>query len=153
MIELTEQEIDFSVVTRRVQSTHAGAVLLFLGTVRDLTGDIQTASLDYEAYHSMAMQSMTDLRNQACQRFPILNAAMVHRLGHLEPGEISIAIAVSSAHRAAAFEAGQWLIDTFKQVVPIWKKENYADGRVEWVHPNAADSPASPGVTDHQMKS
>jgi molybdopterin synthase catalytic subunit len=72
----------------------------------------------------------------------VLRCVIIHRLGHLELGEASIAIAVSSPHRAAAFAAGQWLIDTIKEVVPIWKKENWADGTSDWVHPGltAADA-------------
>src|ERR1043165_150403 len=66
---------------------------------------------------------------------PLGECSIVHRLGHLDLGEASIAIAVSSAHRADAFAAGQWLIDTIKEVVPIWKRENWADGTTEWVHP------------------
>ena len=71
-------------------------------------------------------------------------AGVVHRLGHLEIGEVSVAIAVSSAHREAAFEAGKWLIDRIKEVVPIWKKENWADGTCEWVHPGL-DASIMPG--------
>ncbi|HUT12894.1 MAG TPA: molybdenum cofactor biosynthesis protein MoaE, partial [Thermoguttaceae bacterium] len=75
------------------------------------------------------------LETEARRRWPLVEAAIVHRLGHLPLGEISVAIAVSSPHRHAAFEAGRWLIDRIKEVVPIWKKENYADGSDEWVHP------------------
>ena len=73
---------------------------------------------------------------EARRRWPIVECAMVHRLGHLLPGQASVGIAVSAAHRQEAFEAGRWLIDTLKQVVPIWKKENWADGTTEWVHPD-----------------
>ena len=103
--------------------------------VRELTGDRRTASLDYEAYPEMALKKMGELEAEARRRWPIIEAAIVHRVGHLDLGEISIVIAVSTPHRRQSFEACQWLIDTFKEVVPIWKKELWADGSEEWVHP------------------
>ncbi|MGH7193717.1 MAG: molybdenum cofactor biosynthesis protein MoaE [Candidatus Saccharimonadales bacterium] len=135
MIELTEQPIDSSAVLGRVGSPQAGAVVLFLGTTREWTGSRQTASLDYECYPEMAHAKLAELENEARRRWPLVECMIVHRLGHLELGEASVAVAVSSAHRQAAFEAGQWLIDTLKQVAPIWKRENWSDGTVEWVHP------------------
>jgi molybdopterin synthase catalytic subunit len=135
MIQLTDKPIDSSEVLRAAQSPRAGAVLLFLGTTREITGDRRTESLDYEAYGDMAIRKLQELEAEALRRWPILVCVLVHRLGHLEIGEASVAIAVSSPHRRDAFEAGQWLIDTLKDVVPIWKKENWADGSCEWVHP------------------
>jgi molybdopterin synthase catalytic subunit len=135
MIEIVESAIDHAAITERVRSNRAGAVCTFLGTVREITGDRLTASLDYEAYPEMALKKMAELDAEARRRWPILESAIVHRVGHLELGEISIVIAVSTPHRRESFEACQWLIDTFKEVVPIWKKENWADGGEEWVHP------------------
>lgn len=135
MIELTEQPIEPAAVLGYVSSTDAGAVVLFLGTTRQWTGSRQTASLDYECYPAMAHAKLSELEAEARRRWPLVECMIVHRLGHLELGEASVAVAVSSAHRQAAFEAGQWLIDTLKQVAPIWKKENWADGTAEWVHP------------------
>lgn len=135
MIELTHQPIDATAVIERVSSPLAGAVVLFLGTTREWTGPRQTASLDYECYPEMARAKLAELESEARRRWPLVECVVVHRLGHLELGEASVAVAVSSAHRQAAFEAGEWLIDTLKQVAPIWKKENWADGTVEWVHP------------------
>lgn len=109
--------------------------MLFLGTVREFTGDVQTSSLEYEAYPAMAVQALTELETEARQRWPLIGVSMVHRTGHLDLGDVAVAVAVSSAHRTPAFEAGQWLIDTLKQRVPIWKQERYADGQTEWVHP------------------
>jgi molybdopterin synthase catalytic subunit len=83
----------------------------------------------------MAEKKLAELEAEARRRWPLVGCLIVHRLGHLELGEASIAIAVSSPHRADAFAAGQWLIDTIKEVVPIWKRENWADGSSEWVHP------------------
>jgi molybdopterin synthase catalytic subunit len=109
--------------------------VLFAGTTREFTDGKRTESLDYECYPEMARQELDKLEQQARERWPIVECSIVHRLGHLQIGEASVAIAVSSPHRKAAFEAGQWLIDTLKQLVPIWKKENWDDGTCEWVHP------------------
>ena len=135
MIQLTDNPIDTDEVLRRVASTQAGAAVLFLGTTREFTGERQTASLDYECYPDMAEKKMAELEAEARRRWPIVECAIIHRLGHLPLGEASVAIAVSTAHRGDAFAAGQWLIDELKQVVPIWKKENWSDGTSEWVHP------------------
>ena len=135
MVALTNEPIDVLAVLDGVQSPLAGAVVLFLGTTRELTGERRTESLDYECYPEMAAQKLQELEAEARGRWKLIECAVVHRLGHLEIGEPSVAVAVSSAHRQAAFEAGQWLIDTLKQTVPIWKKENWADGTTEWVHP------------------
>ncbi len=143
MIEIVQQSIDPAAVLSEVQSRRAGAVVLFLGTTREVTGQRQTLSLDYECYGDMARRKMAELRQQALDRWPLTACAIVHRVGHLEPGEASVAVAVSSPHRQDAFEAGKWLIDTLKEVVPIWKKENWADGTSDWVHPGL-DAPSKP---------
>ncbi len=135
MIELTKNAIDHASVLQRVVSPQAGAVVLFLGTTRQFTGPRETTSLDYDCYEEMAYRQLAELETQARRRWPIVECVIVHRLGHLELGEASVAVAVSTPHRRDAFEAGQWLIDTLKQVVPIWKKENWADGTSQWVHP------------------
>ena len=127
--------IDTSAILAAVSSKDAGAVVLFLGTTREFTHGRQTASLDYECYPAMAERKLAELEAEARLRWPLTGCAIVHRLGRLELGEASIAIAVSSPHRQTAFEAGKWLIDTIKEIVPIWKRENWADGTSEWVHP------------------
>lgn len=139
MISLTTTPIDTAAVLAQVASHDAGAVVLFLGTTREFTHGRRTTSLDYECYPEMAEKKLTELEAEAKSRWPLTGCSIVHRLGHLELGEASIAIAVSSPHRGVAFEAGQWLIDTIKQVVPIWKQENWADGTSEWVHPGMND--------------
>jgi molybdopterin synthase catalytic subunit len=139
MIALTERPIDAANVLASVASRDAGAAILFVGTTREFTHGRQTASLDYECYPEMAEKKLAELEAEARRRWPLAACAIVHRLGHLELGEASIAIAVSSPHRHDAFAAGQWLIDTIKQVVPIWKRENWADGMSEWVHPGMND--------------
>src|SRR4051794_19418806 len=143
MTEITEGPIDHAALTERVRSNLAGAVCTFLGTVRELTGENRTASLDYEAYPEMALKKMDELEAEARQRWPVIEAAIVHRVGHLGLGEISVVVAVSCPHRHEAFEACQWLIDTLKQVVPIWKKEVGADGVEEWVHPGMDVPPSA----------
>ncbi len=135
MIQLSEKPIDTAAILKAVESRNAGAVVLFLGTTREMTGGRKTHSLDYECYAEMAQAKLAELEAEARRRWPVLECAIVHRLGHLKIGEASVAIALSTPHRQDAFEAGKWLIDTIKEVVPIWKKENWADGGSDWVHP------------------
>jgi molybdopterin synthase catalytic subunit len=144
MIELTLAPLDVPAVLRAVESPAAGAVVLFLGATRGITDGRETTALDYECYPQMAEAKLTELVAEARDRWPLVACAIVHRLGRLEVGEVSVAVAVSAAHRRPAFEAGQWLIDTLKQGVPIWKREQWADGSSEWVHPlvELADSRA-----------
>jgi molybdopterin synthase catalytic subunit len=138
MIRLTTEPIDFQALTDSVRRPDCGAVVLFLGTVRERTGDQITTALDYEAYPGMAEKKMAEIEAETRQRWPVGAMALVHRLGHLEVGEVSVAVAVSCPHRAAAFEACQYAIDRLKAVVPIWKKENSPDGSSEWIHPQSS---------------
>jgi molybdopterin synthase catalytic subunit len=140
MIEITDAPIDHAALTERVRSHQAGAVCTFLGTVREMTGDRQTLSLAYEAYPEMAGKKMAELEDRARSRWPVIELALVHRVGQLDLGEISVVVAVSCPHRDQAFEACRWLIDTLKEVVPIWKQERWADGTDEWVHPGLGAS-------------
>ena len=135
MIKITAEPIDYAAVTDLVRSPLAGAVCTFLGTVREFTGDRRTVALAYESYPEMALKKMAELEGEARRRWPVIELALVHRVGNLELGEVSVAVAVSCPHRHESFEACRWLIDTLKQVVPIWKKEIWADGNEEWVHP------------------
>jgi MoaE-MoaD fusion protein len=107
-----------------------GAIVIFDGIVRNHSRNRKTLYLDYDAYEAMALAKLQELATEAMRRFRIRNVAVVHRLGRLEIGESSVLIAVFSAHRAAAFEACRWLIDTLKRTVPIWKKEYFEDGAV-----------------------
>ena len=93
-------------------------------------------------YPEMAEKKMAELEAEARRRWPVIECGIVHRLGRVGLGEASVAIAVSTPHRRDAFDAGQWLIDTLKEVVPIWKKENWADGTTEWVHPGVSGGEA-----------
>lgn len=147
MIELTRETIDYTALTESVRSDQSGAVVLFLGTVREMTQGRQTVALDYDAFPEMAEAKMSELIETAQSKWPIDKVGIIHRLGHLQLGDISVALAVSCPHRKQAFEAGQFLIDELKVIVPIWKKENWADGTTEWVHPGmeGSDKPASGG--------
>ncbi len=146
MIQLTHDEIDHAKLTESVRSTQSGAVVLFLGTVREMTGGRQTVALDYDAYPEMAEAKLVELKQEACKKWNIDTVAIIHRLGHLELGDISVAVAVSCPHRDAAFEAGRFLIDELKVRVPIWKKENWSDGTTEWVHPGTEHSTTPPPI-------
>ncbi len=137
MIRLTTDPIDHHALTEQVRRPGCGAVVTLLGTVRDLTGDRVTAALDYEAYPGMAEKKMAEIERATRERWPVGELAMVHRLGHLEVGDVSVAVAVSCPHRAEAFDACRYAIDRLKELVPIWKKENWADGTTEWVHPGS----------------
>jgi molybdopterin synthase catalytic subunit len=137
MVRLTPDPIDHAALTEAVRRPDCGAVVTFLGTVRDLTDGKVTVALDYEAYAGMAEKKMAEIERDTRERWPVGEMLMVHRTGHLEVGEVSVAVAVSCPHRAQAFEACRFAIDRLKELVPIWKKENWADGSTEWVHPGA----------------
>jgi molybdopterin synthase catalytic subunit len=139
MVHLTKEPIDYLSVTEQVRQSACGAVVTFLGTVRDLTGERVTVALDYEAYPAMAEKKMAEIERDTRERWPVGDLVMVHRLGHLTVGEVSVAVAVSCPHRAQAFEACRHAIDRLKELVPIWKKENWADGSTDWVHPGTED--------------
>jgi molybdopterin synthase catalytic subunit len=135
MIQLTNAPIDTAALVDRARHANAGAVVLFLGTTRELTAGRQTVALDYEAYREMAEQKLAELEAEAGRRWPLIECIVVHRLGRVPPAEVSVAIVVSTPHRRDAFAAGEWLIDTLKHDVPIWKREQWSDGTTEWVHP------------------
>jgi molybdopterin synthase catalytic subunit len=135
MIRLTTDKIDHAALTESVRRDECGAVVTFLGTVRELTNGRVTAALDYEAYGAMAEKKLAEIEQETRARWPAADMAIVHRLGHLEVGAVSVAVAVSCPHRAQAFEACRFAIERLKEKVPIWKKENWADGTSEWVHP------------------
>lgn len=145
MIQLTHEAIDSAKLVARAQSPTAGAVLLFLGCTRQHTAGRETTELTYDAYTEMAEKELAALESEARGRWELAECLIVHRLGKVPLGEASVAIVVASAHRRAAFAAGEWLIDTLKQRVPIWKQEHWADGRREWVHPESSTE-TSPGI-------
>ena len=140
MIEITNERIDTETLLAHVSSSQSGAVVLFLGNTREFTGGKQTTLLSYECYESMAISKLSELRDHAISNWDLLDVAVVHRIGVVDLGETSVAIAVASEHRVAAFDAGRWLIDTLKEQVPIWKKELWSDGSSEWVHPDQTET-------------
>ena len=129
---LTSDPLSLDEVVREVQSDEAGAVATFLGTVRNRSRDRQVLYLEYEAYEGMAEETMAALGRELTARHDLLAVAIHHRTGRVEIGQPSVAIAVSSRHRAAALAACQEAIDTLKQTVPLWKKEVYEGGE-EWI--------------------
>jgi molybdopterin synthase catalytic subunit len=129
-IELTREVIPSAAIAREVRADEDGAVATFDGCVRNHSHGRRTLHLEYEAYESMALAKMREIAEHLHEHYAINRVGMVHRLGRLEIGETSVFIAVSSAHRAAAFDACRYAIDTLKKTVPIWKKEFFADGAV-----------------------
>jgi molybdopterin synthase catalytic subunit len=127
---LTRQPIDTGALIARARQGEDGAVVVFDGIVRNNSRGRQTRYLDYEAYEEMAARQLQELAAQARSQFGVRHVTIAHRLGRLAVGETSVLIVVASAHRAQAFEACRWLIDTLKQTVPIWKRETFVDGAV-----------------------
>ncbi len=125
---ITRQAIDTQAVVAKIKQPADGAAVIFEGVVRNNTHSRRTSYLEYEAYEEMAVKQMEVLANRALQQFAIRDVAIIHRLGRLQIGEVSVLIVVASAHRAEAFDASRWLIDTLKRTLPIWKKEYFEDG-------------------------
>jgi molybdopterin synthase catalytic subunit len=132
MIALRQSSISVQEIIDSVRDTGAGAVDLFLGTTRESSKGKKVLELKYEAYEPMVLQLLENLSGEACKRWNLKKVTIVHRTGTVAVGDISVAIAVAAVHRAEAFEACRWLIDSLKKEVPIWKKEIFADGSA-WV--------------------
>jgi molybdopterin synthase catalytic subunit len=149
---LTREPISASELIAAAKQGSDGAVVVFDGIVRDNTRGRRTLYLDYEAYEEMAERQIDALIAEAMERFAIREATIVHRLGRIAIGETSVLILVSSAHRAAAFDASRWLIDTLKKTVPIWKKEVFVDGAV-WAdgEPFPAELAAGAAVSEPRL--
>jgi MoaE-MoaD fusion protein len=129
-VALVREPIDTAAIVSAIKQGPDGAVVVFDGIVRDNTRGRRTLFLVYEAYEEMALRQMKILALEAIAVHRVREVAIVHRLGKLYVGETSVFIAVASAHRAQAFDACRWLIDTLKKTVPIWKKEHFEDGAV-----------------------
>jgi molybdopterin synthase catalytic subunit len=130
LILLVDKTIDADALIRHVRTGGDGAIVTFDGCVRNQSHGRRTLYLDYEAYESMALAKMREIAAEAHAKFPIDRIAIAHRLGRLEIGETSVFIGVGAPHRAAAFDACRYIIDTLKRSVPIWKKEYFEDGAV-----------------------
>ncbi|MFQ5637824.1 MAG: molybdenum cofactor biosynthesis protein MoaE [bacterium] len=133
MVKLVSEKIRLDDVLAQVEDPATGGVALFLGRVRNHAKGRAVAEMDYEAYPEMALKKMQEIEEQARKRWPVSKIMIVHRVGRLQLGEVSVVIAVASSHRAEAFEACRFAIDTLKETVPIWKKEYFADGEDAWV--------------------
>lgn len=136
MIELTTHPIDTSKIIDAATARQAGAVSVFIGTVRNQTAGKEVVKLEYEAYEPMAINEIQKVIDMAKKKWNLTGWAFSHRTGTLMPGEVAVAVAISTPHRKDSFEACQFIIDTLKKTVPIWKKEFFRDGD-QWVsaHP------------------
>jgi molybdopterin synthase catalytic subunit len=133
LLSISEEAIDIETLLENVKDDAAGATVLFLGTVRNHSNnDCAVSGIYYEAYIKMAQETMAKIEAETIKRWNLKKFAAMHRIGNLKIGEISVAIAVSSEHRAEAFEAARYAIDGIKTEVPIWKKEMTGDKDAVW---------------------
>lgn len=136
-VSISEGKIDLMAVYNSVHNPAAGAVVMFTGTVRNMgryqDDDMEIVAMEVEAYSDMSIKKMNDVAEETKRRFDIHDITIVHRIGRLEAGEIIVAIAVSSMHRAEAFYATRYAIDRLKEIVPLWKKEIFKNGEERWV--------------------
>ncbi len=132
MYQITKNIIEIDSLYEKVADPSHGAISTFAGTVRAQTGDRLTTHLEYEAYPAMAEKKMAEIGEEAKGKWPIGQVAIVHRIGRLNIGEISVLVAVGAGHRKEAMDACLYLIDRLKEIVPIWKKEYSPDGEF-WV--------------------
>ncbi|MDQ0162992.1 molybdenum cofactor biosynthesis protein MoaE [Aeribacillus alveayuensis] len=132
MFAIVKEPIDVTSVIKAVTNRNAGAIVTFIGTVRELTKGKKTLYLQYEAYESMAKKKLEQIGSEIISRFPEAKVAIVHRIGRLEISDVAVAIAVSTPHRADAYEANRYAIERIKEMVPIWKKEHWEDGET-WI--------------------
>ncbi|MBM4761600.1 molybdenum cofactor biosynthesis protein MoaE [Bacillus sp. B15-48] len=132
MYEIAKENIDIQAVIDKVVQRNAGAITTFIGTVRELTKGKKTLYLVYEAYEPMAVKKLEQIGSEIKERWPGAEVAITHRVGRLDITDIAVVIAVSTPHRADAYEANRYAIERIKEIVPIWKKEHWEDGQ-EWV--------------------
>jgi molybdopterin synthase catalytic subunit len=135
-IKISDKPLDVQHCIDAVMSSECGGIDVFIGTVRNATKGKTVVQLEFEAYEKMAIKEMNKIAEEVIQKFPVQKIVIHHRTGILNISEVPVVIAVAAAHRAAAFDACRYAIDTLKQTVPIWKKEVFEDGEV-WVaaHP------------------
>ena len=135
LARLVREPIDVNALVRDVAAPAHGAILLFLGVVRDVNDGRDVTGIEYSAYEAMAQRELEAIASEAAERFQSTSVAIVHRLGQLDLEEASVGIAVAHAHRDQAYALSRWTIEELKRRVPIWKREHYADGTREWVDP------------------
>lgn len=150
---VTIDPIEPTSVLEGLVSDGDGAAILFLGTVRDRNDGREVGHLDYHAYAPMAEATLREIVAEACARWETGEIAVVHRYGRLEIGEVSVAIAVASPHRAEAYEASRYIIEELKKRVPIWKREGYVSGETEWVRGHEAPAGGSRGEPEGRRDS
>ena len=134
---IADAAFDSADLRRQLLAEQAGAFASFEGWVRDNNDGRAVVALTYESYQALAEAEGEQVIAEAKARFAIIDAACVHRVGRLEPGELAVWVGVSAGHRDAAFAACRWIIDEIKSRVPIWKHEHYAEGGAQWLHPSA----------------
>ncbi|HJU07334.1 MAG TPA: molybdenum cofactor biosynthesis protein MoaE [Rhodanobacteraceae bacterium] len=134
---LSETAIDASTLLRELESDRIGAIVTFEGRVRDHNDGRTVNGLTYQAYAELAEAEGAKIIEEARARFEISQAICVHRIGELKLGELAVWVGVGAAHRDAAFAACRYIMDEVKARVPIWKREHYAQGEAEWLHPSA----------------
>ncbi|WP_180960269.1 molybdenum cofactor biosynthesis protein MoaE [Neobacillus cucumis] len=132
MYEISKDPIDIQAVIDKVVQRDAGAITTFIGTVRELTKGKKTLFLIYEAYEAMAVKKLEQIGREIEERWEGSKAAITHRVGRLDITDVAVVIAVSTPHRADAYEANRYAIERIKEIVPIWKKEHWEDGE-EWM--------------------
>ncbi|MEH7115825.1 molybdenum cofactor biosynthesis protein MoaE [Neobacillus vireti] len=132
MYEISKDPIDIQAVIDKVVQREAGAITTFIGTVRELTNGKKTLFLIYEAYEAMAVKKLEQIGREIEERWEGSKVAITHRVGRLDITDIAVVIAVSTPHRADAYESNRYAIERIKEIVPIWKKEHWEDGE-EWM--------------------
>lgn len=132
LFNIVDTPIVVEEVSNKVKSRDAGAITIFIGTVRELTKGKRTLHLEYQAYEPMAVKMLAQIGDEIKEKWPEAITAITHRVGKLEISDIAVVIAVSSPHRKMAYEANEYAIERIKQIVPIWKKEFWEDG-TEWI--------------------
>jgi len=150
-VAIVRDPIAVAELAREVRADADGAIVTFDGCVRNHSHNRQTLFLEYQAYEEMALAKMRQIAADVHRDFAIDRVAIVHRLGRLEIGETSVFIAISAPHRAAAFDACRYVIDTLKKTVPIWKKEHFSDGAV-WAEGQLPPVPAETPAADPASK-
>lgn len=148
--KISETPIIVDEVTEKVVSRNAGAITVFIGTVREMTKGKKTLSLQYEAYPAMAIKMFEQIEREMLEKWPETKLAITHRVGKLDISDIAVVIAVSSPHRKIAYEANEFAIDRIKQIVPIWKKEHWEDG-TEWIGDQLENVPYPTGTPKEDL--
>jgi molybdopterin synthase catalytic subunit len=144
LASLVRAPIDPIAIIRSVSNPGNGAVLLFLGAVRQVNDGRDVTGIDYAAYEAMAQRELEAIATEASTKFHAADVAVQHRLGELAVEDVSVAIAVGHAHRDAAYAASRFVIEELKRRVPIWKREHYTDGTREWVDPTGRTKAGAP---------